>query len=304
MASAKDLRKKIASVSNTRKITRTMEMVATTKSQRTTRRVVSTTPYSLKLAEILETLSSGANVRHWLVDGPDTSDGTPASERGVLLVVTGNRGLCGGYNSNVLHLAESWLREEEERGRPTDITMVGKKGVARFEFNKVPLFATVTHIEDWPSFDDADELARQFMARFRAGEVSRVTVASTRYHSAGSQRPVLTPLLPIEPSSAEPGSVAGSGAGSGAGRGRDLIFEPDPESILEALLPFSVSFKIFRLLVEAAASEQIARRMAMKLATDNADELIRLYTRHYNRQRQAAITSQLSEIVGGSQALE
>jgi len=291
MASAKDLKKKIQSVSNTKKITRTMEMVSAAKAKQTQGRVEANTPYSQKLSELLEGLCAGANVQHHLLEEPE------GVQRNALLVVSANRGLCGGYNTNLVSMAERWIDTQRREGRETDISMAGKKGIARFRFKKIPVHAQYTHLEDYPSFREAEEFAVGFMERFRNREVSQVWVVSTRYYSAAVQRSTLTQLLPIVPP-----------VRSEENRERsiqtDFIFEPDPKSILETLLPFSVSQLVYRLLVEAAASEQIARRMAMKLATDNAEELTKTYTRKYNRQRQAGITQQIMEIVAGAEALD
>ena len=215
--------------------------------------------------------------------------------RNALLVVSANRGLCGGYNTNVLVKAERWIQSQREVGRETDVSMVGKKGVARAKFRQIPLVATYTHIEDRPSFREADEFARGFMERFLAGEVDQVWVLSTRYVSAATQTPTLTQILPIQPPERE---------GDAEAPASDFLFEPDPVTILESLLPFYVSQLVYRLLIEAACSEQLARRLAMKLATDNAEELTKMYTRVYNRQRQAGITQQIMEIVGGAEALD
>jgi F-type H+-transporting ATPase subunit gamma len=283
-----------------------MEMVATAKSKRAQSRVVANTPYSEKLTELLESLSAAGSVNHYLLGNLEEQRGGEGAQRNALLVVTANRGLCGGYNTNVLGMAQRWIDEEKESGRETDISMIGKKGITRFRFWRVPLKEAHTHIEDRPSFREAEAIAQGFMARFRAGEVERVLVISTRYYSAGVQKPVLVQLLPIAPpgmETAAPGGAGGRPEPPGSGDQKTFLFEPDPGRILDALLPFSVSNVVYRLLIEAAASEQIARRVAMKLATDNAEEVIRSYTRMYNRQRQAGITQQLTEIVGGADAL-
>lgn len=289
MASAKDLKKKILSISNTKKITRTMEMVSAAKAKQTQSRVVANTPYAEKVAEMLRSVSASARIDHDLLREPE------GVSRNVLVIVTANRGLCGGYNTNVLVRAEGFLGAEREEGRETDIVMIGKKGISRFRFRKIPMVSELTHFDDRPSFQQANELARGLMGRFLEGEVGRVFVVSTRYLSAATQRPEVVQVLPI---------AAPHEEGEGEKKGeREFIFEPDPRTILEALLPFSVSQLVYRLLIEAAASEQIARRMAMKLATDNATELIKHYTRKYNRERQAGITQQIMEVVGGAQAL-
>ena len=293
MAGLKDIKKKITSLSNTRKITRTMEMVAAAKSKQTIDRVEASTPYSSKLTELLNSLTGGQNVDHFLVREKEKV------QKSALLVVTANRGLCGGYNTNVANLAEKWVRAEEAEGREAHVMMVGKKGISRFRFRKVEVAEKRTDIEDKPSFSQAAEIADGFIESFRKGEVDRVMVAVTRYHSAVVQQADLFQLLPIIPP--ETDEADGEEASQ---QNTDFIFEPDPEKILEDLLPFSVKHTMYRLLLEAAAGEQIARRVAMKLATDNAGELTRFYTGKYNRERQASITQQIMEIVGGAEALD
>ena len=293
MAGLKDIKKKITSISNTRKITRTMEMVAAAKSKQTIDRVEASTPYSSKLTELLNSLTGGQNVDHFLVREKEKV------QKSALLVVTANRGLCGGYNTNVANLAEKWVRAEEAEGREAHVMMVGKKGISRFRFRKVEVAEKRTDIEDKPSFSQAAEIAGGFIESFRKGEVDRVMVAVTRYHSAVVQTADLFQLLPIVPPEAED-----EDGGEASQQNTDFIFEPDPARILEDLLPFSVKHTMYRLLLEAAAGEQIARRVAMKLATDNAGELTRFYTGKYNRERQASITQQIMEIVGGAEALD
>tara|TARA_B100001105_G_scaffold140066_1_gene112158 strand:- start:282 stop:1163 length:882 start_codon:yes stop_codon:yes gene_type:complete len=293
MAGLKDIKKKITSISNTRKITRTMEMVAAAKSKQTIDRVEASTPYSSKLTELLNSLTGGQNVDHFLVREKEKV------QKSALLVVTANRGLCGGYNTNVANLAEKWVRAEQAEGREAHVLMVGKKGISRFRFRKVEVAEKRTDIEDKPSFSQASEIADGFIESFRKGEVDRVMVAVTRYHSAVVQQADLFQLLPIVPPEAE----ADDGEDAPQ-QNTDFIFEPDPARILEDLLPFSVKHTLYRLLLEAAAGEQVARRVAMKLATDNAGELTRFYTGKYNRERQASITQQIMEIVGGAEALD
>ena len=293
MAGLKDIKKKITSISNTRKITRTMEMVAAAKSKQTIDRVEASTPYSSKLTELLNSLTGGQNVDHFLVREKEKV------QKSALLVVTANRGLCGGYNTNVSNLAEKWVRAEQAEGREAHVMMVGKKGISRFRFRKVEVAEKRTDIEDKPSFSQASEIAGGFIESFRKGEVDRVMVAVTRYHSAVVQQADLFQLLPIVPPETE-----GDDGEEAPQQNTDFIFEPDPARILEDLLPFSVKHTMYRLLLEAAAGEQIARRVAMKLATDNAGELTRFYTGKYNRERQASITQQIMEIVGGAEALD
>ncbi len=296
MASAKELKKKIRSISNTKKITRTMELVATAKSKRTQDRVHATAPYAAALRDILRDLAQADPDRHPFLKAP------AGVRRTAVFVVSANRGLCGGHNTNVLALAERIVREEEAAGRAVDVYMAGKKGISRFRFLGIPIKERYLKLDDRSTFRDAEEVASALMSRYLAGEVGKVLAVFTSYLSASSQKPAVTQVLPVEPS-----PVATDREGRKPGRVEetvDYIFEPDPRKILDALLPLSVKTAIYRAVVESAASEQIARRLAMKMATDNAEEMIRYYNRTYNRSRQAGITQQINEIVSGANALE
>ena len=290
MASARDLKNKIRSISNTRKITHTMELVATSKAQRAQNRVRATTPYSEKLRELLMNLSATGTVEHPLLSAPKGDKRTAA------LVVTGNRGLCGGYNSVILQMAEKFIHSEKSKGREVDLYMVGIKGLSRLKYLKLKEKKSYTHFDDRPMFKDASDIGGELISRFLKGELDQVVVFSTRFISAGNQVPEQVQILPIVPPAAEESEKKASTG--------DFIFEPDPQTMLEEILPLSVKNIIYRLLVESAASEQLARRMAMKRATDNAEEMVESYTRQYNRSRQAGITQQINEIVSGASALE
>jgi F-type H+-transporting ATPase subunit gamma len=303
MASAKDLKKKIRSIANTKKITRTMELVATAKSKRAQDRVHATTPYSAALGEIMSAISRSGNIRHPLLETPSTKAPT------AVLVISANRGLCGGYNTNVLALAERTIRSLEAEAGKVDIYMAGRKGIGRFRFLRIPVVQSFLNLDDRAAFNDVEVVAQGLLGRFLKGELARVLVVYTHYFSAGSQRPVVAQLLPIVPPAAGEGAARtaespAAGGGREAGGGEDTILEPDPATILEALLPLSVKSALYRMVLEAATSEQIARRLAMKIATDNAEEMIRHYTRFYNRTRQASITQQINEIVSGANALD
>lgn len=265
-------------------------MVATAKSKRCQNRIEATLPYSNKLGEILQNLRGAGTVEHALLED------RPSVDRTALVILTANRGLCGGYNTNVLTLAEKWMKEESAVGRPVDVYLSGRKGIGRFRYLKRDSVEQYTNFEDQPTFSEAEELAGKLLQRFVSKDVDRVLIASTRYYSIANQVPEISQLLPIE---APPGESGESG-----GIATDFIFDPDREGILRTLLPLSVKQTFYRLLLEAAVSEQLARRMAMKLASDNADEMIGLYTRQYNRERQAGITQQIMEIVTGAEALD
>src|SRR6185503_4196326 len=223
MASAKDLKKKIRSISNTKKITRTMELVATAKSKRAQDRVKASSPYSSTLAEILESLSRAGTVKHPLFAAPEKPGPV------VIFVVSANRGLCGGYNTNLLSLAERTIRAEEKAGRKVEVYMAGRKGVAKFRILRIPMAKTFLELDDKDTSADAEKVSSDLMGRFLAGEVERIVVVSTRYYSAGVQKPAVTQLLPIVPPKVE------EAAGRQRDRERasvDYLYEPDPESIL------------------------------------------------------------------------
>ena len=322
MASAKDIKKKIRTISNTKKITRTMEMVATVKSKRGQDRLKAMLPASDMLFEMLRNLKLSGTVSHPLLGRTEAATGpweTGAEARGrsrapqrmvevgkspttLVLVVSGNRGLCGGYNANVLTLAERFLEAQAAAGRKTEVHMVGKKGISRFRFRKIPMAKSIATIGDNPTLGDAEELLRTFVDRFLAGEVGRVVVIATRYLSSSVQKPIEFQLLPL--AILPPKAELTLGAAPAPRQGLEFIYVPDMKDVLEALVPLVVKVVLFRMLVEARTSEHVARRVAMKMATDNAEQMIHTFTTRYNRQRQAGITKQIMEVVGGAQALE
>ena len=214
--------------------------------------------------------------------------------RVALVVITSNRGLCGAYNANVLRKANAFLEQQSAEGRSVDVHMMGKKGVSYFRFLKRPMVEENVDIGDIPRFESVEPVANALMAKFLAGQVSAVHLAFMKFLSAGQQRAEIVQLLPL----AEP-------AESGATGGRNLEYEllPDAESLLSDLLPATVRVRLFQAFQEAAVSEQVARMVAMKAATDAAEDMIRRLTQEYNRARQTAITMELLDIVGGANAL-
>jgi len=217
--------------------------------------------------------------------------GTIRAERPPFVVLTSNRGMCGGYNTNVLRAAGDHLAAAEQ---PVDVSMVGKKGVAFFRFLGNQMAETITDIADAPRFDQVEPLANRLMERFAAGELASVDVAYTRFLSTARQRPVVERILPL---SAEGEDEEGAA-------GLEYEFSPAPQELLEELLPASVRVRIFQCFTDAAVSEQIARMVAMKAATDAAGDMIKRLTMQYNRARQTQITMELLDIVGGANALE
>ncbi|NCF99552.1 MAG: ATP synthase F1 subunit gamma [Planctomycetia bacterium] len=289
MANARELKNKIRSVSNTKKITRTMEMISTAKAVVCQKRIEKTQPYGDKLSEILKDLGgAGGDAESGefpLLRVPETS------RREALLVVTANRGLCGGYNTNVLKLAEKFIREKNNEGIEVDVYVAGKKGIARFRYLDMEVAGKFMQFEDRPTFDEAEEVFEPVMNDFEKGKIDGISLVFTHYESSSRQSPQLRQLLPLAVSEEE------------GGGGKDFILEPDPEMILGRLLPLSLKMQFFQALVEAAASEQIARRIAMKNATDNAEEMAKTYTQLYNRTRQASITQEILEVIGGVEVM-
>lgn len=301
MAGVKELKGRIVSVKNTRKITRTMEMVATAKSKRMTDRVHGAQPYGRKIAEIMSALESLKDQ----VDSPFLRQ-VPDPKRVAMLVVTANRGLCGGYNSNTLRLARRRIAEHEAQGREVELHVVGKKGIGYFKFLKRPVARSYNHIDDKFSYADAEAIATGFMDTFAEGKVDAVEIVSMIYYASSKQNPGIAPLLPVGITGGESAPAKGTskpGADAAPKYKANTVYEPSPEVILKRLLPLVVKTVVYRALLEAVASEQIFRRIAMKSATDNAGEMIKLLTRQYNRVRQAGITQELSEIVAGADAL-
>jgi F-type H+-transporting ATPase subunit gamma len=289
MANRRVLVKRRKAVRNIRKITRTMQLIATARFQAAFNRAVATRPYTEKLAELVADLSRAAgSVDHPLLR---THDDVP---RSALLVLTSDRGLAGGYNANVLRTALGHLDEQAGRGIETDVHMVGKKGIAYFRFLRRALAETTSGIGDRPRFEAVEPIANALMDRFIRGEIASVHVAYMKFLSAGQQRPVVVQLLPLKPDAAEGGQ---------AGPPVEYEFSPDPRQLLDELLPATVRIRLFQAFNDAAVSEQVARMVAMKAATDAAGDMIKSLTREYNRARQTQITMELLDIVGGANAL-
>ena len=288
MAKARLLVKRLKAVKNTRKITRTMELVATAKFKKAMDRATEAAAYTRKLSEIVADLSaSGAEVSHPLLRKAEPGGRT------VLLVLTSNRGFCGGYNAGVLRQALLRMREKAA-GETIDVEVSGKRGISFMNFEGYDMAAEYTQFEDQPAFDEVAELASRYAADFIAGRIARLDVAWMKFHSAARQEAVLETLLPIGELESE----------ESAGPVVDYEFLPSAESILSQIVPDAFKAQLFKCFLDAAVSEQIARRVAMKAATENADEMSRDLSMLYNRARQSQITSELAEIIGGAAALE
>jgi F-type H+-transporting ATPase subunit gamma len=293
MANTRELVKRRKAIRNIRKITRTMELIATAQFRKALDRAVSAEAYTRKIAELAADLSANAGeIKHPLL--------TPHAEvkNAVLLVLCSNRGLCGGYNAAVLRAANERIRQYAAEGINLHLEASGKRAIIYFRFQKVPTEHAYTHLQDKPNFDEVEKIANRYIADYGAGRVDRVDVAYMKFLSASRQTPVVETLLPLS-------AVPGAGATAGPAKAKvEYEFIPDAKGILEEILPVSFKVRLFKCLLDAAVSEQIARRVAMKAATENADEIIKAITQEYNRARQAKITKELAEIIGGAAALE
>lgn len=291
MANRRVLVKRRKAVRNIKKITHTMQLIATARFQAAFNRAMATKPYTEKLAEMVEDLARAAgSLDHPLLK---THDDVKRSE---LVVLTSTRGLCGGYNSSVLRTAIAHLEELAGQGIETRVHMVGKKGISYFKFLRRETHEQSTDIADAPRFDQVEPIANGLIDRFLKGEIASASVAYMKFFSAGLQRPVVQQLLPLAArETAEPKEAAGPTV--------QYEFSPSPEELLDELLPAMVRVRLFQAFTDAAVSEQNARRVAMKAATDAAGDMIKALSRQYNRARQTHITMELLDIIGGANAL-
>jgi len=292
MAKARTLDRRRKSVRNIRKITRTMELIATARFKRAMDRASAAAAYTERITKLARDLArSGLEVRHPLLE--------PRTEvrRAVLLVLTANRGLCGGYNSSVLRQGHVRRGELLQTAGELRLEVSGKRGIAAFRFRKITPHETYTHFEDRPAFDEVDVLASRYLEEFASGRLDRLDVAYTRFHTASRQEATVETLLPLT------GLDAFEGEDEPAQAGAEYEFLPSAESILEEVVPTSFRVKLLKCFLDAAVSEQIARMVAMKAATENADQMIAQLSMAYNRARQGQITSELLEVLGGAEAL-
>ena len=294
MANRRVLVKRRKAVRNIRKITRTMQLIATARFQAAFNRAVATRPYTEKLAELVADLSRAAgSVDHPLLK---TNADVP---RSALVVLTSDRGLAGGYNASVLRAAVTHVDQQAAQGTPAEVHMVGKKGISYFRFLRRAIVDQTSGIGDKPRFEQVEPIANGLIDRFVRGEIASAHVAYMKFVSAGQQRPVVVQLLPLQPDAPKDrGAEAARPA-----RNVEYEFSPDPRQLLDELLPATVRIRLFQAFNDAAVSEQVARMVAMKAATDAAGDMIKALTREYNRARQTQITMELLDIVGGANAL-
>ena len=288
MAKGRELKGRIKSVENTRKITRTMEMVATSKMKRAQDRVVAARPYANALTEVISSLYS-----------PELAERFPLLRqverpaRVALVVLTSNRGLAGGFNANLIKEARARIVELEAAGAEVDVHVIGKKGIGYFKYVGRALASQRVDVTDRPTAENAAEIVDGLMAEYVSGALDGVYVTYSKFNSVLSTPPTTQKVLPVTPPEAKQDQVQ-----------RDYLLFPSAEKILTELLPSYVRNSVYRALVETVAGEQSARRTAMKNATDNAGDILNVLRRTYNRARQAQITQEIAEIVGGAAALQ
>ena len=287
------LRGRIRSVQATKKITRAMELIAASRIVKAQQRVQAAVPYSEQITEVVRDLAAaGASSDSPLLAGRESIKNV------CYVVITADRGLCGGYNAGVLRAAEGEIKLDVQAGRGYVIVPVGRKAESYFRFRGYTLDKGFAGFSDQPGYANAKEIGQHVVELYASGAVDKVVLVYTRFITAGSQEVVLRPLVPLERSVVEGGDGKPSGEA-----GADYEYEPDPTAILNTLLPRYVQARVYAALLNAAASEHAFRQRAMKSATDNAEELIKSLSRIMNRARQDAITTEIMEIVGGAEAL-
>jgi F-type H+-transporting ATPase subunit gamma len=293
MGKTREIKGRIKAVGNIQRITKTMQMIATARFQAAQRRATSSRPYTRKIAELVQDLvaASGGDqpLAHPLLQAP-----SPKTGRQLLLVITSNRGLCGGYNASLLRTAAQFLRSQS--AGQVVLEVVGKKGAAYFKFSGRPVAAFHAQFTDKPKYEQVDQLAVRYMDEFTRGQYDAVQVVYMSFLSMARQAPAVLQLLPLRPPVADKPAAAPKVLPM-----YDLT--PGAKDLLDELLPATVKTQLFQCFNEAAVGEQIARMVAMKSATDAAGKMKKLLTRKYNRARQTAITTELTEIIGGAAGL-
>ena len=285
------LRRRISSIDATKKITRAMELIAASRIVKAQGRVRSAKPYSEKVTDVIANLAGGgAGVDHPLLTQADQVN------RVAYVVIAADRGLCGGYNNNVLRAVERAIAADQAQGRQYVLVLSGKKAAGYFSFRGYEVHAAYEGFSDQPNYSDAKTMAESVAELFESGDVQQVRLAYTRFLSMGSQEVTVDQFMPLEAS-----EIGADASENTAGGGYE--FEPEPAEILSRLLPRYVEARLYAALLEGSASEHAARQRAMKAATDNAEDLKTNLTRIMNRARQETITTEIMEIVSGSEAM-
>jgi len=306
MANARALDKRRKSVRNIRKITRTMELIATARFKKAMDRATAGTAYTARISAVVADLANaGLEVSHPLLEAREEK-GTA-----LLLVLTANRGLCGGYNSNVLKQATNELRGLRATYENVRLEAAGKRGIGSLKFRGDDPDESFLQFEDQPKFTEVKEIADRYLDWYISGKIDRVQVAYTKFTSISRQEAVVETLLPlqsldVEDDDNQTGPVSKSGGAPESKSGGESMYEflPSAASILEEVVPMSFRVKLFKCFLDAAVSEQVSRMVAMKAATENAGDIIKQLSMTYNRARQSQITGEIMEIIGGVEALE
>jgi len=292
MAKTRAIVKRRKAIRNIRKITRTMELIATARFKKALDRVVQAEAYTRKIVELAADLSASAtDVTHPLLQKRETVKNV------LLLVLSSNRGLCGGYNASILREANAEIRKIKSEGLTLHLELSGKRAINYFRFHRVEAEKTYTHFEEKPRFDEVETLADRYLAAFIAGQIDRVEVVYMKFLNAARQTPVVDTLLPLA-------SAAQEEKEPKTGPQIEYEFLPSAADILQEILPMSFKVRLFKCFLDAAVSEQSARRASMKAATENAGDMIKTLSRQYNRARQAQITKEIAEVIGGAEALK
>lgn len=293
MANARALDKRRKSVTNIRKITRTMELIATARYKKAMDRAAAVTAYTDRLSQIVNSLAdSGTEVQHPLLEQRENTKSAS------VLVLSSNRGLCGGYNASILRATMPRLQELKASINEVSVDVSGKRGINGLKFRGVKTAETFEQFEDQPAYDEVEQIASKYLEQYVTGKIDRLDVIYTKFVSVSRQVATIETLLPL-------GSLKDDGATEGAGgTTSEYEFLPSAESILEEVVPTSFKAKLFKCFLDAAVSEQVARMIAMKGATESAGDMIKQLSMTYNRARQSQITGEIMEIIGGVEALE
>jgi len=291
MAKTKKLDRRRRSIRNIRKITRTMELISRAQFKRAMDRASAAAAYTRRISALVAHLArTGLEISHPLLEP------RPQPLRAALLVLTANRGLCGGYNSSVLRLAHPRLKQLRDEIPEVQLEVSGKRGISAFKFRRVAVDQAYFHFEDKPAFREVEVLADRYLTAYQTAQLDRLDVVYTRFESISRQHAVVETLLPL-------GELEGFAEGPDEEGPSQYEFLPSVESILDEVVPTSFKMKLFECFLDAAVSEQIARMTAMKAATDNADTMIATLSLAYNRARQTNITNELLEVISGAEAL-
>jgi F-type H+-transporting ATPase subunit gamma len=291
MANPRALDKRRKSIKNIRKITRTMELIATARFKKAMDRANAATSYTQRITQLVSDLTkTGLEVSHPLLEKREEN------KKATLLVLTANRGLCGGFNGNLVRAALARYRELKSELPEVRLEIAGKRGIGAFKFRGHPADNTFTHFEDKPAFDEVDVIASRYLEEYASGQLDRLDVVYMKFISIAKQQVAIETLLPL-------GSLSESAEAESSLGQTQYEFLPSPESILEEVVPTSFKVRLFKAFLDSAVSEQIARMVAMKSATENAGELIKQLSMQYNRARQGRITSELMDVIGGVEAL-